>query len=302
MAPRQVAMPVSKFRSGRRARVRLLQLHTTEGSRTMASLTAFLRRGPNASYHAGTDDELIGYQVNRSNEAWHSRGANPFADGFVFCAMAKWSRAEWFQHPVQLENAAWWLASCSRERGVPLRWLSVAETRAAVRDARHAGGVCDHDDYSDATGDGSHWDCGEGLPKDWIIARAIDIHRGQRGMPVMPPNPGTVSLPRGESVIVGREKISGKGSRAFCVPIGTASSTMARAWVQATLVTGKGTVQYFAQNDQHGLHDATWNLTSVNGHCRREVDELRSGTTQVMVHWDLASGAAGEVALEARAK
>jgi hypothetical protein len=175
MAPRQVAYPVDNYRSGRRTRVRLLSLHTTEGARTMASLAAFLRRIETASYHGGSDDELIGYLVDRRHEAWHLRGGNPMSDGFVFCGFAAWSEREWFRHPVMMENAAWWLASCAGQRDLPLRWLSIREAREAVRDPEHPGGVIDHDDYTDATHDGTHWDCGEGLPKDWLIQRARQI-------------------------------------------------------------------------------------------------------------------------------
>lgn len=175
MAPRQVALPVPHYRSGRRSRVRLLVGHTAEGARTMASLAAFLRRLGTASYHGGSDDELIGYLVNRKHEAWHCRGANPLSDGFVLCGFAGWSQAEWRRHPVMLENFAWWLASCARERGLPLRWLSDREVRDAVHDPQHPGGVCDHWAYSRATADGDHWDVGLHLPWDELLAWAAEI-------------------------------------------------------------------------------------------------------------------------------
>jgi hypothetical protein len=190
MAPRQIAYPVPHYRAGRRTRVRLLAFHTSEGARTVESLGSFLRRRGGASYHAGTDDDKIAYYVNRRNEAWHLRNGNPMSDGFVFCGFASWTRAQWFEHPVMLENGAWWLASCAAERGLPLRWLSVADTASAVRSRSHIGGTCDHDDYSDATRDGTHWDCGEGFPKDWVINRAIEI-QGAQPAPTPGPSPDT---------------------------------------------------------------------------------------------------------------
>lgn len=189
MAPRQAAMPVNNFRAGRRSRISLLAIHTTEGARTMGALVAFQRRMGNSSYHAGSDDELIGYMVNRANEAWHLRNGNPMADGFVLCGMAGWSEAEWFRHPVMLENLAWWIASAARERGLPLRWMTLDQVRDAVRNpGRAAGGVCMHWDYTRAMNDGSHWDCGLHLPKDWIINRARQIQGGQidNGLPTTP--------------------------------------------------------------------------------------------------------------------
>lgn len=179
MAPRQIALPVNKFRPGRRSRVRLLIIHTTEGARTMQSLASFLRRGPNASYHAGSDDYVLAYLVNRMNEAWHCRGANPMADGFVMCAFAEWSEREWLNHPVMLENAAWWLASCARERGIPLRHLTINETRDAFHNKNHPGGVIAHWDYTRALGDGSHWDVGREFPWSRVLNRAREIQSGQ---------------------------------------------------------------------------------------------------------------------------
>lgn len=189
MPPYQIAYPVRHYRPGRRTRVRLLEFHTAEGARTVESLGAFLNRLGTASYHGGGDDVKIAYFVNRKNEAWHSRGANPMADGYCFCGFASWSREEWFRHPVMLENGAWWLASCARERGIPLRWLSLQNTAGAVRNYDHPGGVIDHDDYTKALRDGTHWDCGPNFPKDWVINRAAEILRGQASLPKPSPAP-----------------------------------------------------------------------------------------------------------------
>jgi hypothetical protein len=150
----------------------------------MTSLAAFLRRIGTASYHAGTDDQVIGYLVNRSNEAWHLRNGNPAADGFVFCGFASWSTEEWFRHPVMLEHAAWWIESCSRERGIPLKWLSHAEIREALRNPNYPGGITHHHGYTLSARDGSHWDCGPNLPWQWILKRANEI-RGGKDVPFM---------------------------------------------------------------------------------------------------------------------
>lgn len=178
MAPLQISYPVPHFTAGRNTRVRLLVLHTTEGARTVEALGSFLRRKGTASYHAATDDEKIAYFVDRKNRAWHCRGANPYADGFCLCGFAAWSTAEWLRHPVMLENTAWWLAQCSRERGVPLRHLSIAEVAAVHRNPNHPGGVAMHWDYTRATGDGSHWDLGGNFPWDRVLGRARELAGG----------------------------------------------------------------------------------------------------------------------------
>lgn len=198
MAPRQIALPVSNFRTGRRTRVRLLALHTTEGALTMASLAAFQRRMGNSSYHAGSDDDLIAYMVNRSNEAWHLRNGNPMADGFVMCAFARWSEQEWLDHPTMLENCAWWLASCARERGLPLRHLTLAQAGDAVRNRNHPGGVIAHWDYTRATSDGTHWDCGSNFPWTQVLTRARAIQGGRAPAPGQPAPPAAARRRRDE--------------------------------------------------------------------------------------------------------
>lgn len=232
MAPRQLAMPVNNFRQGRRRRISLLAIHTTEGARTMGALVAFQRRMGNSSYHAGSDDELIGYMVNRANEAWHLRNGNPMSDGFVLCGMAEWPEAEWHRHPVMLENCAWWIASAARERGLPLRWMTIEQVAEAVRNPSGApGGVCMHWDYTRATGDGTHWDCGRNLPKEWIINRARQIQSGQvdAGLPTKPPIVNTsedlVAL------IDIRPGADGTFRHAAMAEAGSSSQVVERAWI-----------------------------------------------------------------------
>jgi hypothetical protein len=195
MAPRQIAYPVPHYTAGRRTRVRLLILHTAEGARTVESLGSFLRRLGSASYHGAGDDDKIAYYVNRRHTAWHCRGANPLSDGFCLTGFANWSRAEWLRHPVMLENAAWWLASCSAERDLPLRKLSIAEVRDAVRNPNHPGGVCMHWDYTRATGDGTHWDVGGNFPWDSVLARAREIRGGQPAPTPAPTTTGGTMIP-----------------------------------------------------------------------------------------------------------
>lgn len=294
--PLQIAYPVGNFRRGRRTRVRVLTLHTSEGARTVESLGGFLRSISNASYHAATDDRKIAYYVNRKNEAWHLRNGNPVADGFCFCGFAKWSRAEWFEHPVMLENAAWWLASCARERNVPLRWLSVSTARNAIRNADHAGGVIDHDDYSNATSDGTHWDCGEGLPKDWIIARAIQIQLGQGDLPR-----GTTPSTRKDNDTMENFLVnSGKGTLKLNCPVGKSSSVTSRAWFSASASWGKANLKFYSQDDDSGVEDWEWNIVVKNGLSDRPWKELKSGVTQINIVYDFESP--GVICLETLAK
>lgn len=173
-------IPVSKFTSGRAGeRVRLVVLHTSEGARTVESLAAFLNRdGVNASYHGAVDDARYEAYVDFSNTAWHLRNGNQEADGLCLCAMAGWSGAEWLRHPRMLGLAGAWVAQRCAARGVPIRWLSPAETAAALRDDHHPGGVIDHDTYTKATGDGTHWDVGGNFPRDHVLGLAQNLIGG----------------------------------------------------------------------------------------------------------------------------
>ncbi|MGH2802450.1 MAG: peptidoglycan recognition protein family protein [Thermoleophilaceae bacterium] len=178
--PKQIAYSVAHFTRGRRRSVNILVFHTTEGARTVQSLGAFLRRLGTASYHSATDDHSLANYVHPDNTAWHCRGCNPASEGFCFCAFSRWSVNEWLNHPVMLENAAWWLAQRSQVRGIPLVKLDAAGVRRALRNPEDPGGVCMHHTYTLATGDGTHWDCGPsfwGKPLDGIIARAHELTR-----------------------------------------------------------------------------------------------------------------------------
>jgi hypothetical protein len=168
-------IPTRNFSSRGGQRVRLVTLHTTEGARDVDSLGAYFQKVTNVSYHGAFDDQRFEAYVDYSNAAYSIRNGNPITDNAAFCAFAAWSRAEWLQHPRMLELSAAWVAERCTARGLPIRRLSTAETAAAVRDPKHPGGVIMHRDYTYATGDGTHTDCGDGLPWDVILPRAQQL-------------------------------------------------------------------------------------------------------------------------------
>jgi hypothetical protein len=169
----------SSSRNG--ATVRVLAVHTTEGAMTVGDLRAFFDR-PNAkgSSHASADssgnlaegaaDGFVPYD----RSAWTLRNGNPWSENLELCAHAGWTRSQWLSRPRLLEACALWLARRSKARGIPLVKLTVAQLRLGQR------GVIDHDDYSDATGDGLHWDVGENFPWDVVIPRAVALAGGTR--------------------------------------------------------------------------------------------------------------------------
>lgn len=159
------------------ARVRLIVLHTTEGARTVESLGGFFQRATDVSYHAAFDDHRSETFVDYSRAAWAIQSGNWISDNAAFCAFAAWTRAEWLRHPRMLDLAAAWVAQRCLARRIPIHRLSLVETADAVRDRHHPGGVIMHRDYTLATRQGTHTDCGDGLPWDVLLTRAQQIGR-----------------------------------------------------------------------------------------------------------------------------
>jgi hypothetical protein len=173
MALRRVAIPSPNYSSRGGNKVRLVVLHTAEGARTYQSLGNFFAN-PSAgvSSHVGTDDTpgVIGEYVRPDGNAWTQGNANPYSVSCEMCAFAKWTAAEWDQHPVMLENTARWVGEeCSRF-GIPMVALSAAEAQGGKA------GVCDHNALGAAGG--GHWDIGYGL----TVQRIVDMAKRGAGM------------------------------------------------------------------------------------------------------------------------
>ncbi|HEX7993538.1 MAG TPA: hypothetical protein VF506_06415, partial [Streptosporangiaceae bacterium] len=82
------------------------------------------------------------------------------------CGLASWSRDEWLTHKGMLEHAARWVAGRLKARGLANRRLTTGQVAA-----KSAAGYIDHWTYTKATGDGTHWDVGDGFPWDYFGAR-----------------------------------------------------------------------------------------------------------------------------------
>jgi hypothetical protein len=171
-----------------------LALHTAEGgydsdpadygidAGSAQSLVDFFRRSigtndPKSCHAIADDDVLIDNLVDYGRKAYTLRNGNPRSDNLEQMGLAKWDRPTWLTHDGLLTNAARWITSRAKARGWSLgdiRHLSVAEVRAG-----NVRGVIVHFDYTQATGDGEHWDCGPGYPIDVVIARARAIFQGE---------------------------------------------------------------------------------------------------------------------------
>lgn len=159
-------MANSSSRGG--ARVLWVTVHTAEGIRKASDLAAFFERSTDTSAHAVADDvTLIDNLVPYGLAAWTLRGGNSRSDNLELCGFAAWTRDEWLNnHQGMLDHAARWIRARCLARGIPITKISANGVAVG------AAGVIGHVDYTNGTGDGTHWDPGPGFPWDVVIARA----------------------------------------------------------------------------------------------------------------------------------
>jgi len=169
MALRREWMPSPNYSSRGGSDVRLIVLHTAEGSRTIESLGSFFSSpSAQASSHVGADDKagVIGEYVHRQDKAWTQAEFNPVAVSIELCGFAAWDAAEWDRHPNMLSNCAQWIREEADYYGIPIERLSSSQAQGSGR------GVCDH--AALGSRGGGHSDVGPGFP--WT--RVLDEARG----------------------------------------------------------------------------------------------------------------------------
>lgn len=152
--------------------------HTAQGARTKESLgNYFFRPDIQASSHVGIDAGGTVQYVPYSRAAWTLRGGNPISDNAELCGFAEWTRSEWLSTGIvdgcvnprkMLRNFSLWARARCLARGIPLRKLTVSQV------AGHHAGIIHHHDYTQATGDGTHWDMGFGVPWDVVLFDVIN--------------------------------------------------------------------------------------------------------------------------------
>lgn len=160
--------------------VRWIALHTSEGTdKPNVDDAVGLRDATwwTDSCHAISDDVRLLDEnsgcVNPARAAWTLRNGNPKSVNIEQIGYAGRSRDEWLNHWMgTLRNTARWVARMSTMFNIPLVYIGTQ----GVRDNRI--GVIQHNDYTQATGDGSHWDCGPGYPTDVVLELAKNVQAG----------------------------------------------------------------------------------------------------------------------------
>lgn len=167
MSLKRVWMPSPNYSSRGGSKVRLIVVHTAEGSSSIEGLGNFFASSSSAvSSHAGADDSpgTIGEYVKPPNKAWTQADANPYSVAIELCAFAAWTPADWNRHPTMLENCGRWIAEEAARFGIPIRRLSASEAQGGQA------GVCGHNELGAAGG--GHWDPGPAFPWEDVIAIA----------------------------------------------------------------------------------------------------------------------------------
>lgn len=172
--------PSSSSRNG--ATVRLLAVHTAEGSTTAAGLANYLADPDHeVSYHDVADDGNGVHCVDYDLKCWALRTGNPVSDNFCITGFAAWQRVTWLAHTGMLERTAQWLAARAQARMIPLVKLSSADVAA------DKAGVIGHVNWTEGKRDGSHTDPGPNFPWDVVIARSREIGGVAEPAPLPPP-------------------------------------------------------------------------------------------------------------------
>jgi hypothetical protein len=187
MALNRIWLPSPNYSSRGGAGVRLIVIHTAEGSKTYQSLgNYFASSSSQVSSHTGIDDTVntVGEYVKRGNKAWTASNANPVAVQAELCAFAAWDSAEWHRHPNMLSNCAAWIAEEAAAFGIPITKLNASQAQGSGR------GVCQHVDLG--SWGGGHTDCGSAFPLDEVIAMA-------GGQPAPSPGPTPTPPPAGKA-------------------------------------------------------------------------------------------------------
>lgn len=163
------------YSKGKKGPVRLLSIHTAEGSTTVESLGSYFMRNDGGSSNAGIGQQgQYAEYVTYNNTAWTNPPVNSVSDTLELCAFADWTRDKWLRYPQMLRVTGHWIAWRASVRGIPLKHITDARGK----------GVVGHNDINDTYGKSSHYDPGTAFPWDVVMRHAVQIAGGNK--PVWP--------------------------------------------------------------------------------------------------------------------
>lgn len=162
------------YKGGNRPRwivIHDLEYPNTPGAARWAA-NYFATNVPKSAHYTVDPNEII-QSVREEDGAWHTPGyiqgveVNRQSIGVEHGGYARdpWNDAN---ASATLERSAVLVAEIAQRHGIPVQWLSPSEIRSGTP------GIAGHDDFTIATGSGTHVDPGRNFPRDWYITRVRD--------------------------------------------------------------------------------------------------------------------------------
>ena len=170
--------------SGTRAAssIRLIVLHSTEGSTAAGAAGWFTNSEAQGSAHLCVDDDECYRTLAENVIPWGAKGANTSGLHIEIAGFAAWSKQEWLEHTEGLRRAAFKAARLAKKYGIPLELLSDRELERGER------GFVTHAQCAAVFG-GTHSDPGSGFPLDRFMRWAREPSGGEPEVPDKPDKP-----------------------------------------------------------------------------------------------------------------
>jgi hypothetical protein len=175
--------------SGTRApsQIRLIVLHSTEGSTALGAATWFTNPASEGSAHLCVDERECYRPLAENVIPWGAPGANTSGLHIEIAGFASFSREEWMERKDGLRRAAFKAAKLAAKYDIPIRLLTDAQLAAGKR------GFTTHAACSRVF-DGSHTDPGSGFPLKRFM-RWVREFSDAGPEPEVPPVPDTPPTP-----------------------------------------------------------------------------------------------------------
>ena len=209
------------YRKGRRAKVRVLVIHTAEtpeNSKMAESIQAYCsRRADSVSCHEAIDNDSVVAGVRPYDTAWTTGSINDYAYSYELAGRASQSKADWADafSTAMLQLAAKRVAKAAILWKIPVLKLSPAELKAGRT------GICGHVDQTVAYQvKGGHTDPGPNFP--WIlfldlVKAEVSALMGAPVPPIVPVVPAPAVPPAPAPVHDCTKNTVKKGSKGECV-------------------------------------------------------------------------------------
>ncbi|HXV35265.1 MAG TPA: N-acetylmuramoyl-L-alanine amidase [Gaiellaceae bacterium] len=169
--------------------VRLIVLHSTEGSTALGAATWFTNPASEGSAHLCVDERECYRPLPENVIPWGAPGANTDGLHIEIAGFAGYSRQEWLERKDGLRRAAFKAARLAAKYDIPIRLLSDSQLAQGKR------GFTTHAQCSRVFG-GSHSDPGLEFPLKRFMRWVREFSDGEPEVPPVPDEPPT-PLPGG---------------------------------------------------------------------------------------------------------